>query len=206
MPKDKIFYSLFEQVATTLTEMAAVFAQAANESDPAKAEELLRKIEDFEHKNDNTTHNIFIELGRNFITPFDREDIHSLATALDDVADYIWGASKRILTFSIEVNDPVIKSYAQIFVRATEALSNAINQLRDMKHLHAVTEACVLINSLENEGDDLLDNSMLQLFSSPSIDAIELVKKKDLYEMLEIVTDKCEDSANVIETIIIKYS
>lgn len=204
-PKDKIFYSLFEQVASTLSEMTSVFEQATNETDQEKADEILKRMEGYEHKNDETTHKIFIELGINFITPFDREDIHFLATALDDIADYIWGASKRMLNYSIDCDDEITREFAQIFVKATSALTNAINQLRDMKHLHAVTEACVLINSLENEGDELLDKAMMQLFSS-SMDPVELIKKKDLYEMLEIVTDKCEDAANVIESIIIKYS
>jgi len=205
MPKDKIFYTLFEEVASTLIEMADVFVKATNETDSGKALEYLKRIEDYEHKNDETTHKIFIELGRNFITPFDREDIHSLATALDDVADYIWGSTKRILNYSIDSSDSITREYSQIFTKATQALSIAVNELRDMKNLRSVTEACVLINSLENEGDELLDKAMMQLFSS-SIDAVELVKRKDLYEMLEIVTDKCEDAANVIETIIIKYS
>ncbi|HQE12881.1 MAG TPA: DUF47 domain-containing protein, partial [Flavipsychrobacter sp.] len=82
---------------------------------------------------------------------------------------------------------------------------SAVHGLRDMKDLKSITEACVLINSTENEADDLLDNSMVEMFSS-DIDPKDLIKKKDLYEVLEIVTDKCEDASNVVETIIIKYS
>lgn len=205
MPKDKIFYGLFEQVSTVLIEMAATFKKAVNESEYAKTEQLLNSLEDLEHKNDDTTHQIFIELGRNFITPFDREDIHSLATSLDDVADYIWAASKRITNYTMDNNDLITKEFAEVIERAVHALNKAVQELRDMKDLRSITESCVLINSLENEGDELLDKAMVHLFSS-SIDPIELIKKKDLYEMLEIVTDKCEDAANVIETIIIKYS
>jgi predicted phosphate transport protein (TIGR00153 family) len=204
-PKDRIFYTLFEEVASTLSEMADTFSKAVSDVDPKVAEQYFKKIEDLEHKNDETTHKIFIELGRNFITPFDREDIHALATALDDVADYIWGSSKRMLNYSIDHGDNITKEYAQIFLKATKALGTAIKELRDMKDLRAVTESCVLINSLENEADELLDSAMMHLFNS-SIDPVELIKKKDLYEMLEIVTDKCEDAANVVETIIIKYS
>ena len=94
---------------------------------------------------------------------------------------------------------------AGVIMRSIKALNKAVKELRDMKDLRSITESCVLINSLENEGDDLLDKAMVQLFSS-AVDPVELIKKKDLYEMLEIVTDKCEDAANVIESIIIKYA
>ena len=205
MPKDKVFYNLFEQVSATLLEMVNIFTQATEETDGEKANQLLKKLEDLEHKNDEITHRIFIELGRNFITPFDREDIHFLATALDDVADYIWAAGKRISMYDLDHNDVVTKAYAQIISKAVTALNGAVHDLRDMKDLKAITNACVLINSMENEGDELLDKAMVDMFSS-SIDSTEIIKKKDLYEVLEIVTDKCEDASNVIETIIIKYS
>jgi len=205
VPKDKVFYNLFEQVSATLLEMAHIFQEATEQTDVEKADSLLKKLEDYEHKNDDITHKIFVELGRNFITPFDREDIHFLATALDDVADYIWAAGKRIAMYNIDHNDVVTKEYARIICKAISALKEAVHDLRDMKDLKAITDACVLINSMENEGDELLDSAMVNMFSS-SIDAIDLIKKKDLYEVLEIVTDKCEDAANVIESIIIKYA
>lgn len=205
MPKDKVFYNLFEQVSATLLEMVNIFTQATEQTDGEKADQLLKKLEDLEHKNDDITHKIFIELGRNFITPFDREDIHFLATALDDVADYMWAAAKRISMYNIDHNDAVTKEYAQIISKAVTALNEAVHDLRDVKDLKVITDACVLINSMENEGDELLDRAMVSMFSS-SIEPTELIKKKDLYEMLEIVTDKCEDASNIIETIIIKYS
>ncbi len=206
MPKDRVFYGLFEEVAVVLTEMAVVFTTAINEPDQVKRESLLLKsMEELEHKNDEITHRIFIELGRNFITPFDREDIHSLATSLDDIADFLWGASKRIANYSIDEGDKILQGFADVITRAIKALVKAVKELRDMKDLRSITESCVLINSLENEGDELLDRAMMDLFNSP-IDPVDLIKKKDLYEMLEIVTDKCEDAANVIESIIIKYA
>jgi predicted phosphate transport protein (TIGR00153 family) len=203
-PKDKVFYALFEQVAGVLTEMAEVFTEMVNEADRDKKEVLLKSLEELEHRNDEITHKTFIELGRNFITPFDREDIHSLATSLDDIADFIWGSGKRIVSYGI-ADDDFTKGFADIIARSIRALNKALREIKDMKDLRSITEACVLINSLENEGDELLDKAMLELLSS-RVDAVELIKRKDLYEMLELVTDKCEDAANVIETIIIKYA
>jgi len=205
MPKDRVFYGLFEEVANVLADMASVFTAAMNETDASKKMQLLKSLEELEHRNDEITHRIFIELGRNFITPFDREDIHSLATSLDDIADFIWAAAKRITNYSIEDGDDITKSFANVITRSISSLNKAVRELRDMKDLRSITESCVMINSLENEGDELLDKAMMNLFTS-SIDPVELIKKKDLYEMLEIVTDKCEDAANVIESIIIKYA
>lgn len=205
MPKDKVFYTLFEEVANNLKEMSALFMTAINENDITKRRELLKGLEDWEHKNDEVTHKIFIELGSNFITPFDREDIHYLATALDDIADYTWGAAKRMMNYNIEDIDNTTVEFANIISKAVNALHKGIFELRNMRDLRVITEVCVSINSLENEGDDLLDNGMLRLFSS-NIPPVEIIKMKDLYQMLEIVTDKCEDAANVIESIIIKYA
>lgn len=204
-PKDRIFYSLFEEVADNLMAMSARLEMAMNENDKKKRDEMLATLEDFEHKNDDATHRLFIELGQNFITPFDREDIHYLATALDDIADFIWASGKRILNYNIEDVNDTMKSFAQVIGKSVKALSAAIRELRNMKNLKEITQACVQVNSFENEADDILDRALMQLFLVET-DAIELIKKKELYQDMEFVTDKCEDAANVIESIIIKYS
>ena len=205
LPKDRIFYGLFEEVAASLVQMGNTFSKALQEEDLSKRDSILRTLEDHEHKNDEITHRIFIELGQNFITPFDREDIHYLATALDDIADYIWGAAKRIVNYQIDDQYNTLPAFAEIISKSIAAINTSVYALRDMKDLRAITEACVLVNSLENDADDLLDSTMLKLFSS-NISAVELIKQKDIYQMLETVTDKCEDAANVVESIIIKYS
>ena len=102
LPKDKVFYTLFESASANLEKLAKKLVLVVNESDFNKRASLIKEMEDLEHKNDEITHHIFIELGRNFITPFDREDIHSLATALDDIADYIYGAGKKINFYRLD--------------------------------------------------------------------------------------------------------
>ena len=205
LPKDRVFYSLFEEVATTLTVMGDTFKRAIKEADLSKRDAILRSLEDFEHKNDETTHRIFIELGSNFITPLDREDIHYLTTSLDDIADYMWGAAKRIVNYQITDEYNTLPAFAEIISKSIAAINTAVYGLRDMKDLREITAACVQVNSLENDADDLLDSTMMKLFSS-KISAVELIKQKDIYQMLEVVTDKCEDAANVVESIIIKYA
>lgn len=205
MPKDRVFYGLFEEVAANLTEMSEVFIQAINEQDINKRTALLKKLEEFEHKNDEITHRTFVELGSNFITPFDREDIHYLATALDDIADYMWGSAKRMMNYNIHDIDETVISISDVIHKSVAELKKGVYGLRNMKDLRSITEACVIINSLENEADDMMDKGMLALFTA-NTDTVEIIKKKDLYQMLEMVTDKCEDAANVIESIIIKYA
>ncbi len=205
LPKDKVFYSLFEEVSSNLVQMGNVFKTALQENDLSKRDDLLRTLESWEHKNDEITHKIFIELGRNFITPFDREDIHYLATSLDDIADYLWGAAKRVVNYQINDEYNTLPAFAEIICKSIAAINTSIAGLRDMKDLRSITAACVQVNSLENDADDLLDSTMLKLFSS-NITAVELIKQKDIYQMLETVTDKCEDAANVVESIIVKYS
>lgn len=205
LPKDKVFYSIFEQVGANLQEMGNAFRAAIEETNETKRTQMLRALEDGEHKNDDLTHKIFVELGQNFITPFDREDIHYLATSLDDVADFIYASSKKMINYQVKNIDNYMREMVIVIQNAIVALDKALHELRNMKNLRAITEACVLINSLENQADDLLDNAIINLFAS-STDAIELVKLKDIYQDMEIITDKCEDAANVIESIIIKYA
>jgi predicted phosphate transport protein (TIGR00153 family) len=205
LPKDKVFYSIFEQVGVNLTDMAAAFKAAIEENDPAKRLQMLRVMEDYEHKNDELTHKVFVELGQNFITPFDREDIHYLATSLDDVADFIYASCKKMVNYNVTVIDDYMREMVILIEQGIKSLAKAVNELRNMKNLRAITEACVSINSVENQADDLLDEAIIKMFAT-STDAIELVKLKDIYQDMEIITDKCEDAANVIESIIIKYA
>jgi len=205
LPKDRVFYSLFEEVSSSLVQMGDVFKSAMQQQDLSKRDAMLRTLEDFEHRNDEITHRLFIELGRNFITPFDREDIHYLATSLDDIADYMWGAAKRVVNYQIDDQYNTLPAFAEIICKSIAAIHTSVHGLRDMKDLRTITAACVLVNSLENDADDLLDSTLMKLFSA-NISAVELIKQKDIYQMLETVTDKCEDAANVVESIIIKYS
>lgn len=204
-PKDRVFYSIFEEVADNLSDMSRVFREAIHQQDDKVRDKMLSTLEDFEHKNDDATHRLFIELGQNFITPFDREDIHYLATSLDDVADYIWASAKSIVNYDINEANDTMRSFAVVIDNSVQALRVALKGLRNMKDLKSITDACVKVNSFENEADDILDEALKQLFLLET-NAIELIKRKELYQDMEIVTDKCEDAANVIESIIIKYS
>jgi hypothetical protein len=205
LPKDRIFYSLFEDSSERVLLMATTLKQLVNEVDTAKRKSIMAHIEDLEHKNDEATHMIFTELSRNFITPFDREDIHYLATALDDVADHIYAAAKKIMFYHIHQEDYGLSKFADLIEQSAEQVSLAVKELRNMKNLRQITEAIVKVNSIENQADDLFDHSIERLFAEVD-DAKEVIKMREIYQVMEDATDKCEDAGNVIESIIIKYA
>jgi predicted phosphate transport protein (TIGR00153 family) len=206
LPKDKVFYSLFEDASVNLEAIARKLLQVVQEPDFNKRASIIKEMEDIEHKNDEVTHHIFIELGRNFITPFDREDIHSLASALDDIADYIYSAGKKINFYHIDpITDNGIQKSAQAILEAVLAVKSAVTEIRNLKNTHKIVECVIKINSIENQADEIFDSCIEKLFDS-DVDAKELIKRRELYQILEIVTDKCEDAGNVIESIVVKYA
>lgn len=205
MPKNNKFYELFEKVASNVEKMGAGLRDVVAETDFDKRAALITKLEDLEHENDELTHNLFTELGRNFITPFDREDIHYLATSLDDIADYIYASAKKINFYKVNPNDIGLQKFSELIEQAGTQVRIAVSELRNMKNMRNITEALVKINSIENQADDIFDFSIERLFETEP-DAKEVIKKREIYQVMEIVTDKCEDASNVIESIIIKYA
>jgi uncharacterized protein len=205
LPKDRVFYQLFENVSHELVKMGEKLKEVVAEPDFDKRAQLILEIEDMEHINDDYTHNIFTELGKNFITPFDREDIHHLASSLDDIADFIYAAAKKINFYRVNPNDTGIQKMAELISHGCVAVHRAVTELRNMRNMRQITDALVAINSIENQADDIFDMSIERLFAEEN-DAKEVIKKREIYQVLEIVTDKCEDAANVIESIIVKYA
>jgi len=201
-PKDKVFFVLFEKVCDNLVAMSHDFKTGLENLD-SKDNSMLEKMRTYEHKNDDITHEIFVELGKNFITPFDREDIHELATGLDDIADYIYSSAKYIYLYK-SPKESSYKEFSSLIYNACIEISSAIKNLKGFRNMHKVKEACIKVNSIENLADDLLSNSMVSLFETT--DAIYIVKVSSVLNCLETVTDKAEDVANTIENIMIKYS
>ncbi|MCC8410591.1 DUF47 family protein [Mucilaginibacter sp. UR6-1] len=204
VPKDKkVFFPLFEQASSNVVAMGTVLVEAVNSANPATREELFKQIDKLENKGDEITHQIYLELGKNFITPFDREDIHSLATAIDDVADYIQGAANRMMLYNVDnINEP-IKKLSELILQASIDLEKAVKELRDLKNVRNIADSCIRINSVENQADYVFDRAVADLFLYEK-DAINLIKYKEIYAALETATDMCEDAANVMESILVK--
>ena len=205
VPKDRKFFPLFEKDAANLIQMSEVLIKLVKTNNHTERAIYLRQIEELEHKGDEITHELFVELGSNFITPFDREDIHALATAIDDVADFILGASTRIDLYNINNYGDSVVQLSEIIHLGSIEIEKALKNLSNQKNIKAVREACIRLNSLENEADRIFNVAVAKLFETEK-DAVNLIKHKELLSILETATDKAEDAANTIETIIIKYS
>lgn len=202
-PKDKVFFALFEKATANLINISKALTEMVSTTSPARKKELIREIERLEHVGDSITHETFKELSSNFITPFDREDIHALISAIDDVADYIHGSSKRIELYKVEVMTPSIIKLAELIEKCAEELHVAVIELKNMKNINKIKEACVRINSIENHADDIFDMEIGKLFEEEK-NAVELIKMKEVLSALETATDMCEDAANVLESILVK--
>ncbi len=198
IPRDVKFFDMFAQMASNLCEGARLLAEVL--SDDSNLEVRLQKITDIEHQGDELTHGILTKLNQTFITPFDREDIHRLASSLDDVLDYINTAAERLLVYRISNPPPAAAELAQVIVRQCEQLEKAVALLGKNK---GVLDYCVEINRLENEADEIARQAIGRLFEREK-DPIALIKLKELFETLERATDKAEDAANVLETVVLK--
>ncbi|HET7819378.1 MAG TPA: DUF47 family protein [Bacteroidia bacterium] len=205
IPQDKKFFPLFERASGNLQDVSKVLVEMVNAPTLEKRKERIKEIERLEHIGDGVTHEIFNELSSNFITPFDREDIHQLVSCLDDIVDFIHGSAKRIELYKVDVIPDNIIKLAELIQKGAEELHYAVKELRNMKNAGKIREACVKINSIENHADDIFDISIARLFEEEK-DAITIIKMKEIYSALETATDKCEDAANTISSIVIKYA
>ena len=206
VPKDKkIFFPLFEQGASNVVTMATVLVEAVNSTNPTSRVEMFKQIDRLENKGDEITHQVYLELGKNFITPFDREDIHALASAIDDVADNIQGAANRMSMYRIDDFNDSIKKLSDLILQASIDLEKAIRELKDLKNVRNIADSCIRINSVENQADYVFDRAVADLFLYEK-DAIRLIKYKEILSSLETATDMCEDAANVIESIVVKMA
>lgn len=204
VPKDKkVFFPLFEQAASNVVAMATVLVEAVNNNNSSTREELFKQIDKLENKGDDITHQVYLELGKNFITPFDREDIHALASAIDDVADNIQGSANRMMLYHVEEVTEPIRKLSDLILQASIDLEKAVRELKDLRNVRAIADSCIRINSIENQADYVFDRAVADLFLYEK-DALKVIKHKEILAALETATDMCEDAANVMESILVK--
>lgn len=197
------FYRWFEEVAENNYKAAQLLEKLCkNFKDPKK---VSAEIHELEHYCDQITHDLFHEINRVFVTPLDREDIIMLATNLDDVIDLIFAASSTIDTHNVKKMTPAAYDFSKIITASTKLVSETLPKLRHRKNFARVQKAAIEINRLENEADALLRKSLSELFHKPK-DPLDVIKWKDIYEIMEDITDKTEDIANVLQNLIIKYA
>lgn len=203
MPREDRFFGYFRNSAELMVEGAKALKVMVG--DLKRSELHCKTIKDIEHKADDITHKTVALLHQTFITPLDREDIHELITKLDDVLDLIEAASQRIFLYSIEKSTPELDALVEIVIHAAEKTKVAIDKLENLKKPDELISICIEINRIENDGDNALRVGMAKLFKDET-DIKQLIKYKEVYELLESVTDKCEDVANIIEGIVLEYA
>ncbi|MFN3876269.1 MAG: DUF47 domain-containing protein [Flavobacteriales bacterium] len=204
-PRDRVFFYHFEASAANVLRMSEDLIAIMATDRGSQRTALLERLEIAERANDDLTHTIFTDLARNFITPIDREDIHYLATSLDDVADFILASAKNLELFGIERPDETCRELARLVNEGCRIVQLAVQNLRHMHKSSAHMEFVVRINSMENEADEVFDRAIQRLFAEEK-DPIELIRRRDLYSTLELATDKCEDVGNALESIMLKYA
>jgi predicted phosphate transport protein (TIGR00153 family) len=203
LPKTEDFITLFDQASANIVKGVCLFREVAGDLTSVRAG--VEQLKELEHEGDRLTHLTLDKLNTTFITPFDREDIHTLATRLDDILDATDAAGQRLVVYRITKVPPKFLELADLLVESAKEVQKAVLALPDRKKLTSAITSCVEINRLENEADVVLREALGDLFDNAH-DAIEVVKLKDLFSFLEEATDRCEDVANVIETIIMKGS
>ena len=198
LPRDEKFYDMFTALAERLTASAALLHELFKS--PAELDSKVATIKGLEHEADNLTHDIIDRIDRTFVTPFDREDIHALASELDDVIDLIDGTARRATIFRIQKTRPAAVVLAEVLERAARTVEEGVRDMKDAKHVYAISEK---LKVLEEEGDAVYHEAMGALFAEGG-DALEVVKWKDLYDKIEDALDQCEDVGNVLQSIALK--
>lgn len=201
VPRQAKFFDMFR-------ESADIFVLGAKElialtTDLPNVEKRARNIKELESKADVVTHRTIEELHKTFITPLDREEIYRLITKMDDVMDYIEAVAERFQLYDIKAVTPEIHQLAQIILQSAEAVRFTVTSLENMKNSALIIEKCIEINRLENEADHVLRMGMGKLFRE-DVGYKDLIKFKEIYELMETVTDRCEDVANIVESIVME--
>ncbi|MEC4048369.1 DUF47 family protein [Flavobacterium sp. SUN046] len=204
VPKDKIFFPLFEKASANLIILATTLHEAVNASKNER-EDYYIKIEELEATIEELSHKTHLELSRNFITPFDREDIHVLIKAIDNVANNMNGAASRMRLYQVEKITKSIRKLTEINLEACELIGVGISQLKDLNNIKMIKETCKKINKLESKADAVFDKAVADIFENET-DVKNIIKYKEVLSALEMASDKCKSVSNILEQISVKHS
>lgn len=205
-PKEPKFFPLLKGIVNVIKTASEIMLEFVEKGNAQNAEQYYKKVKEQEHKGDEITNTIFDELNSTFITPFDREDIHNLATKLDDVMDYINSAAKRIYLYKPKEIPVAAKEMVLLLQEAAAQMEKAVDELAVLKKSRKrVAEYCRELHIIENKADDVYEHFLLELFENQK-DGVELIKEKEIMYELEKATDVTEGVGKIIRTIIVKYA
>jgi predicted phosphate transport protein (TIGR00153 family) len=205
VPKEGKFFPLFKEASTNLVFTSNLLLQMVNEPDQQKRNDYVAKIKDAEHEGDRITKKLFKTLNSTFITPFDREDIFNLVSKTDSIVDLTYTTAKRLLLYNIKTVPAEFIEMAGMLVKASNVINTIYDGLTDPRALSKYKELCHEISEIEGASDEINYNYLAKIFQTES-DGVELIKKKDILNSLEKAIDRCDDVADVISTIIVKYA
>jgi len=209
LPREGNFFEMFNQHADRIVEAAHAFAKlVANYGDTNLREQYNREVDEAERGADRITHDVNRLLHQTFITPIDREQIHKLINTMDDVADLIQDSAETMALYDVKFMTEDIKRLTEISVKCCERLASAVkllSSISDHSTAEAALKTCEEIDKLESDADRVMRSAMSQLFRAEP-DVREVIKLKAIYELLETITDKCEDVANLIEGVVLENS
>ncbi|MGO9138180.1 MAG: DUF47 domain-containing protein [Syntrophales bacterium] len=203
IPKEEKFYDLFEELINKIEEGGKVFLCMVETYEYPLPK--ITKLKELEHEADVITHRTYEKMHKSFLTPLDREDIYALVNKMDSILDMIEASAARMSLYKVKKPTKVIIDQAKILNEAISKVKLIVYAMRDMKNSKMIIDACVEINTLENEGDIVLRTAMVDLFEHEK-DAIELIKWKEIFERIEEALDVCEDVSNIIEGIVLKHA
>jgi len=199
IPKDEKFFEMFSELVGIIVKGAEQLKEMLDHYDDPVASQ--KRIKEIEHQADAVTHDIIKKLNKSFVTPFDREDIYALASGLDDILDLIDASAQRFVMFHVVKPTPQSKELAFLILKSCQTLQRAVAGLGGK--LEPISACCTEVNALENEADRVWREAVSHLFDH-EMNPIELIKWKEIYETLEKATDKCEDAANILESVVVK--
>lgn len=200
-PKEIDFFEIFDKAANNLTKATSLLVSLMENFDNIEAR--AKEIYEVEQDGDMLTHDIMKKLNRTFITPIDREDIHALASSMDDILDLVWSGVDRLVVFKIKEPTKEAVEIAKDLQQTTEVVQKTIKELKAKNYSH-VQEHCIEINRLENRIDRIFRDALGKLFDDFSDNPLLIIKWKEIYEHFEDASDRCEDVANVLEGIVLK--
>jgi predicted phosphate transport protein (TIGR00153 family) len=203
IPREQKFFDLFDELATKIEEGGELFLDMVEHYE--YSEPKIVKLKELENEADVITHKTYEKMHKTFLTPIDREDIYALVNKMDSILDMIEASAARMSLYKVKILAKEIIDQAKILNKAIKKVKYIVHAMKNMKNAKMIIDACVEINTLENEGDIVMRMTMTRLFEQEK-DPIELIKWKEIFERIEEAIDVCEDVANVVEGIVLKYA
>jgi uncharacterized protein len=202
IPREEKFFDLFEELAEKIAEGSKLFLEMVKQYEYSDV--MISRLKEIEHEADVITHRTYEKMHKTFLTPLDREDIYDLVNKMDSILDMIEASAMRLKLYKVKKPAAEIIDQAMVLCKAITKVKTIVHAMRNMKNKKMILDACVEINTLENDGDIILRTTIARLFENEK-DVFELIKWKEIFERLEEAIDVCEDVSNIVEGIVLKH-